>query len=228
MRTVVLLSGGMDSATLLYDVVASQGKDMVLALSANYGQRHRRELESAWRLALKVGVEHVLVDLAGVGKLLSGSALTDPSVPVPEGHYEHESMRATVVPMRNAIFLSVAVGLAWARGADTVMTAVHAGDHAIYPDCRPAFVDAFDAMVEQASAGMADIDVIAPYVRMTKAEIAALGVRLGVPWAETWSCYKGGERHCGRCGTCVERIEALLLARADDPTEYGDQARVSV
>jgi 7-cyano-7-deazaguanine synthase len=216
-KTIVLLSGGMDSAALLYQCVAQDGKDEVAALGVSYGQRHHCELKAAWGIANRIGVRYTIVPLDGLGALLS-SALTTASVSVPEGHYEAENMKSTVVPMRNAIFLSVACGYAWSLGAKRVVTAVHAGDHAIYPDCRPEFVGAFNAMARRAMQGFAEVEVEAPFAYMTKTEIAKTGHKLGVPWELTWSCYKGLERHCGVCGTCVERREAL--ASVGDPTEY--------
>ncbi|MEN6605873.1 MAG: 7-cyano-7-deazaguanine synthase QueC [Bryobacteraceae bacterium] len=217
MKTIVLLSGGMDSATLLYQCIQEDGKDNVLALAMFYGQRHRCELNAAYNIAKRAGVHYTIVPLDGLRVLLS-SALTSDGLVVPEGHYEAESMKSTVVPMRNAIFLSVASGYAWSLGAKRVATAVHAGDHAIYPDCRPAFILAFNMMARQAMQGFADVEIDAPFVHLTKAEIAKVGHELGVPWELTWSCYKGLEKHCGVCGTCVERREALALV--GDPTEY--------
>lgn len=141
---------------------------------------------------------------------------------VPDGHYAEDTMKVTVVPNRNAIMLAVAFGVAAAQAADAVATAVHGGDHFIYPDCRPAFIDAFQAMQNQALDGYARIRLYAPYVNISKAEIVADGARHNTPFAQTWSCYKGGERHCGRCGTCVERREAFDLAGIADPTDYED------
>ena len=217
MKTVVLLSGGMDSATLLYKMVEEHGTENVSALGVSYGQRHKKELEAAWRLANGLAIHYQIVPLDGLQHVLR-SALTSADVPVPEGHYAAESMKATVVPMRNAIFLSVAVGHAWSIGAERVATAIHAGDHQIYPDCRPEFLDAFNAMVKTASDGFVQPLVVAPFVHISKTEIAKIGQTLGVPWALTWSCYKGGETHCGVCGTCVERREAL--AEVGDTTTY--------
>lgn len=217
MKAIVLVSGGMDSATLLYHYVSLYGPENVKALAFNYGQRHRTELKASWWLCQHVNVEHELVSIEGVRHFL-GSALTSPQIEVPEGHYEEESMRATVVPMRNAIFLTVAVGHAWTIGAKVVGTAIHAGDHAIYPDCRPEFLSAFNVMVEKAAEGFTVPQVEAPFVHMSKMDIARMGQDLGVPWERTWSCYKGGYIHCGKCGTCVERREAL--APFGDPTRY--------
>jgi 7-cyano-7-deazaguanine synthase len=166
-------------------------------------------------------VPHRVVDLRDVGAALSGSALTD-DVAVPDGHYAEETMRITVVPNRNAIMLAVAFGMAAAQKAGAVAAAVHGGDHFIYPDCRPGFVAAFQAMQDAALEGYAAVTLWTPYVQGSKADIVRDGARLGVPFAETWSCYKGGARHCGRCGTCVERREAFHLAGAADPTGYDD------
>jgi 7-cyano-7-deazaguanine synthase len=218
--TVVTVSGGLDSVTLAHDLAAA-GEELAL-LSFDYGQRHVREIDFAARCGQRLGAAHHVVDLRSVGGLLSGSALTDPSVDVPDGHYTDDSMKATVVPNRNAILLSIATGLAVASGADTVATAVHAGDHPIYPDCRPAFITAFEHLAQVANEGFVaeGFKVTAPYLNFSKADIVARGAALGVPFDETWSCYRGGELHCGRCGTCVERIEAFELADVDDPTPY--------
>lgn len=217
---LAVISGGMDSATLLYDLLG-QGHG-VQAVSFNYGQRHVRELAFAAELAGRNRVQHSIVDISNIGMLLTGSALTDAAVAVPEGHYTDQSMRATVVPNRNAIMLAIASGVAVARGLNGVATAVHAGDHPIYPDCRPGFIDQFNAMQQHAVQGHAadNFRVFAPYIEWTKDEICSRGAVLGVPFALTWSCYQGDARHCGKCGTCVERKEAFDLAGVEDPTEY--------
>jgi 7-cyano-7-deazaguanine synthase len=225
MTTVVTtLSGGLDSVTLAHALTAD-GHDVV-ALSFDYGQRHAKELEHAALCAQRLGASHHVVDLRSVGALLTGSALTDRAVDVPEGHYTDASMAATVVPNRNAIMLSVAVGVAVARGAAAVATAVHAGDHAIYPDCRPEFIDAIEHEARVANEGFIaeGFRVLAPFLHLAKDEIVRRGAALGVPFDETWSCYLGGELHCGRCGTCVERREAFELAGVHDPTPYAKVA----
>jgi 7-cyano-7-deazaguanine synthase len=219
MDTIVICSGGLDSVTLAHKAAAE--RRLVALLSFDYGQRHVKELESAAACARRLGVGHRVVDLRSVGAALSGSALTD-DVAVPDGHYAEETMRITVVPNRNAIMLAVAFGVAAAQKAGAVAAAVHGGDHFIYPDCRPGFIAAFQAMQDAALEGYADVTLWTPYVNGSKADIVADGARLSVPFAETWSCYKGGARHCGRCGTCVERREAFHLAGVDDPTEYDD------
>ncbi|MBC7133836.1 MAG: 7-cyano-7-deazaguanine synthase QueC [Roseovarius sp.] len=219
MRTLVICSGGLDSVTLAHKAAAE--RELAGLLSFDYGQRHVKELQSAAACARRLGVAHRVVDLRDVGAALTGSALTD-DVAVPDGHYAEETMRLTVVPNRNAIMLAVAFGMAAAQGAGAVAAAVHGGDHFIYPDCRPGFVAAFQAMQDAALEGYAEVTLWTPYVTGSKADIVRDGARLGVPFAETWSCYKGGARHCGRCGTCVERREAFHLAGVDDPTGYDD------
>jgi 7-cyano-7-deazaguanine synthase len=216
--SVVLLSGGMDSATALAREV-KEG-DVRLAVSVDYGQRHVRELDSAVGLARYYGVDHEVLDLTGWGRLLKGSSLTDPDVEVPEGHYAAPSMAATVVPNRNATMLMAAAGVAQAVGAQRVVTAVHAGDHAVYPDCRPEFIQA----ASLASTLGAGVEISAPFVHITKTDIARLGGEIGVPFEITWSCYKGGIFHCGKCGTCYERREAFEEAGLEDPTAYEEDA----
>lgn len=213
MNAVTLLSGGLDSTTLAYKL-AHEGAEL-RAVSFDYGQRHARELDSARTIALLLGIPHTVVRLE---LDLPGSSLTDPDVPVPEGHYADESMRATVVPNRNAMMLSIAFALAIAHRADKVAYAAHAGDHPVYPDCRPAFVTAFQTMQDVASDRRPRLH--APFIYKSKADIVQIGQELGVPWKETWSCYQGQDVHCGRCGTCVERREAFELAGVPDPTEY--------
>ncbi|MFJ1707153.1 7-cyano-7-deazaguanine synthase QueC [Kitasatospora sp. NPDC088346] len=219
-HAVVIASGGLDSTTVAY-WLADRGSRLSL-LSFDYGQRHRKELDFARRIAGHLGAHHEVVDLSGLGRLLSGSALTDPGIRVPDGHYTAESMRSTVVPNRNAIMLDIAVGMAVVLGADAVAFGAHAGDHAIYPDCRSSF---FDLFAETAKAGnqgfLADgFEVLAPFIDLAKADIVEIGRQVQVPFQDTWSCYKGGELHCGTCGTCTERIEAFSLAGVEDPTEY--------
>lgn len=217
--TLVVCSGGLDSVTLAHKLAAEGGP--IRLLSFDYGQRHRKELDFARACARRLGAPHDVVDISAAGALLTGSALTG-GVEVPEGHYAEETMRLTVVPNRNAIMLAIAFGVAAGAGAGAVAAAVHGGDHFIYPDCRPGFVAAFEAMQRQALDGVAEVRLVAPFLHGTKADIVAEGARLGVPFAETWSCYKGGARHCGRCGTCVERREAFERAGVADPTAYED------
>ncbi len=219
MRTIVICSGGLDSVSLAH-IIAARG-ELSLLVSFDYGQRHRKELDFASACAQRLGVPHQVIDMRGIGAALSGSALTD-DIDVPDGHYAEETMRITVVPNRNAIMLSIAYGIAAATGAEAVATAVHGGDHFIYPDCRPAFTQAFDRMQRAALEGYADVALLTPFVHRSKADIVTEGARVGTPFAKTWSCYKGGAHHCGRCGTCVERREAFHLAAIPDPTAYED------
>lgn len=218
-RAIAIVSGGLDSVTLAHDL-KRQGYGLHL-LSFDYGQRHRKELEFAEKCAHRLGGKWDRVDLSGLAGLLR-SALTREYLPIPKGHYTDPTMAMTVVPNRNAIMLSIAWGVAVSEQATLVATGVHTGDHAIYPDCRPEFIKAFDRMACKATEGYApkDLAVWAPYVQMTKADIVRRGAVLGVPFAETWSCYEGGEVHCGACGTCVERREAFALAGVTDPTIY--------
>lgn len=216
MRTVAIFSGGLDSTVLLYDLVAVG--DEVLALSIDYGQRHRVELDHARRIAGRLGVGWRIADLSAISGLLAGSSQTSADMPVPHGHYAEESMKQTVVPNRNMIMLAVAAGWAISRKADRLAYGAHTGDHAIYPDCRPEFV----AAMRQAL-GLADwhkLELYAPFVGISKADIVARGAKLGVDFAATWSCYEGGQLHCGLCGTCHERREAFALSRVPDPTIY--------
>ncbi len=215
-KTVLIYSGGIDSTVLLYDLLNS-GHD-VQALSVNYGQRHSKELDCAKSLCNQLNVKHHVADLTALNPLLSGSSLTSPHVQVPEGHYEDESMKATVVPNRNMILLSIATGWAMSTGASSVSYAAHSGDRAIYPDCREEFADAMNGVME--IAGWDKVSLNRPFSSLTKADIVKLGDELDVPFEQTWSCYKGGQVHCGVCGTCVERREAFQLAGVTDPTIY--------
>jgi 7-cyano-7-deazaguanine synthase len=219
MDTIVICSGGLDSVSLAHKVAAEH--KLRGLLSFDYGQRHVKELDCAAACAERLGVPHRVVDISGVGAALSGSALTD-DVAVPDGHYAEESMKITIVPNRNAIMLAIAFGMAAAEKADAVAAAVHGGDHFIYPDCRPGFIDAFQMMQRHALEGVADVTLYTPFVTISKADIVTEGAKHDTPFAATWSCYKGGARHCGRCGTCVERREAFHLAGIEDPTEYED------
>ncbi len=219
MKTLVICSGGLDSVSLAH-IVAAEG-ELTRLVSFDYGQRHLKELNYAAACAERLSVPHHRIDISGVGAVLTGSALTD-AVAVPDGHYAEESMRITVVPNRNAIMLTIAFGLAASQGDQAVATAVHGGDHFIYPDCRPAFTEAFDAMQRAALDGYAEVGLSTPFVHRTKADIVMEGAKVGTPFVETWSCYKGGDLHCGRCGTCVERREAFDLAGVADPTIYAD------
>ena len=219
MKTLVVCSGGLDSVSLAYKIAAEQ--TLIGLISFNYGQRHSKEVDFAAKAAARLGVPHDIIDITPIGKHLTGSALTD-DVDVPDGHYAEETMKITVVPNRNAIMLTIAFGLAAARQADAVAVAVHGGDHFIYPDCRPGFINAFQTMQNAALEGYASVTLLAPFVEVPKSEIVREGAKYDTPFADTWSCYKGGAKQCGRCGTCVERREAFHLAGINDLTEYED------
>ncbi|MDC0739121.1 7-cyano-7-deazaguanine synthase QueC [Cognatishimia sp. SS12] len=219
MKTIVICSGGLDSVSLAHMV--AEEHELSRIISFDYGQRHRKEVDFARACAARLNVPFDLIDLQSIGAALTGSALTD-DIDVPDGHYAEESMRVTVVPNRNAIMLTVAFGVAAAHGADAVATAVHGGDHFIYPDCRPKFTEAFNTMQQAALDGYADVTLYTPFVHQTKADIVTAGAKHNTPFADTWSCYKGGDEHCGRCGTCVERREAFDIAGVPDPTRYAD------
>ena len=217
MNTVLIYSGGLDSTCLLYQLRAEG--HTIAALGVDYGQRHRRELDSARDICKAVGVPIRIADASSLRPLLAGSALTD-DIAVPRGHYAAESMKQTIVPNRNMILLALAIGWAVSLKYDAVAYAAHAGDHTIYPDCRPAFVDAM-----RKAAALCDwhrVEIMTPFLGKTKADIVRLGAALGVPFAKTWSCYNGEAVHCGSCGTCTERREAFALAGVADPTEYAD------
>lgn len=219
MKTIAVCSGGLDSVVLSHKIASEH--ELLSLLSFDYGQRHKKELEYAARAAGTLGVPHEIIDITAIGAHLSGSALTD-DVDVPDGHYAEETMKITIVPNRNAIMLAIAFGVAAAKKADAVATAVHGGDHFIYPDCRPGFINSFEAMQKQALDGYADISLYTPFVEVPKSEIVVEGAKINAPFADTWSCYKGGNIHCGTCGTCVERREAFHIAGVEDPTEYAD------
>ncbi|MGQ7273019.1 7-cyano-7-deazaguanine synthase QueC [Marinobacter sp. V034] len=214
-KVVVIYSGGMDSFTLLHRARAAGHE--VHALSFDYGQRHVRELDYARRVCSALSIPHKIVDMTQLGSLLSGSALTD-GVDVPEGHYEEESMKATVVPNRNMILLSLATGYAVSVGAQAVWYGAHGGDHAIYPDCRPEFVEKMDAVCRVAN--YEPVRIEAPYMQSDKGEILAEGLAMNLDYSQSWTCYNGREAACGRCGSCVERLEAFASHGLRDPLPY--------
>ena len=220
MKTVLIYSGGLDSTVLLYHLLA-EGKE-VRALSVDYGQRHACELDRAAAICAARQVPFQRADLSGIRPLLAGSSLTSPDIPVAEGHYTEASMKSTVVPNRNMLLLALATSYALSSGAAEVAYAAHHGDHAIYPDCRPEFAEAMATAI-----GLCDWESVRlsrPFVDWSKADIVKRGAELGVPFEQTWSCYKGDTVHCGRCGTCIERREAFDLAGIDDPTLYAEDA----
>lgn len=212
--SVIVLSGGMDSVTMLHEYK----ERIALALTFDYGSNHgAQEIAMARRNCELLGVEIMVIPLHPVFRNVH-SSLLEGAQAIPEGHYAEENMKSTVVPFRNGVMLSVACAIAEDRGLKHVMIANHGGDHSIYPDCRPGFINAMSrAMTEGTYAG---VSVLAPYTDITKADIARHGKALGVDYALTWSCYKGGAKHCGKCGTCVERREAMREAGIQDPTDY--------
>jgi 7-cyano-7-deazaguanine synthase len=215
---VVIYSGGMDSFTLLYYLLEKRYRN-VLPLTFDYGQRHKVEINYAIGVCRDLGLDHMVVDLGRVSELLGGSALTSPDVDVPEGHYEEESMKATVVPNRNMIMLSLAVGYAVSKGTSLVFYGAHSGDHAIYPDCRPLFVEKMNEVTQIAN--YLPVSIKTPFLGMSKGEILTIGMEMGLDYSRTWTCYKGhGVLACGKCGACQERLEAFEQNEATDPLEY--------
>ena len=215
-KGLIVMSGGMDSATLMYQLL-DKG-DGVIAASVNYGQRHKKELTCAKTLCHDARVPWKCIEVPRLREILGGSALTSDEIQVPEGHYAEESMKQTVVPNRNMILMSLAAGYAISQKCDYIAYAAHAGDHAIYPDCRKEFADAMSLALSLCD--WHSINLYRPYVELGKHDIAKIGEGLGVPYGDTWSCYKGGDLHCGKCGTCVERKEAFELSGVPDPTKY--------
>ena len=213
-NSVIIVSGGMDSITLLYD----HKDEIALGISFDYGSNHNaREIPFAKMHCERLGIKHITINLDFMHQYFK-SSLLDGAEAIPEGHYADDNMKSTVVPFRNGIMLSIAIGIAESNNLDQVFIANHGGDHTTYPDCRPEFINAIDAA---ATAGTYNnVKVVAPYTQITKSDIARIGKKLGIDYTETWSCYKGGEVHCGKCGTCVERKEALAEAGIEDKTIY--------
>lgn len=213
---VIIVSGGMDSITMLYD----KKDEIALGISFNYGSNHNNcEIPLAEMHCRRLGIEHITISLEFMHKYFKSSLLEGADA-IPEGNYNEENMKSTVVPFRNGIMLSIAAGMAESRKLKKVFIANHAGDHTIYPDCRPEFIKAMNDATRLGT--WEGIEISAPYTRISKADIARIGRRLGIDYSETWSCYKGGEKQCGKCGTCMERKEALREAGIEDTTEYED------
>ena len=213
-HSVIIYSGGLDSTTLLYEERAR----IALAVTFDYGSNHAaRETDCARHHCQMLGIEHVVIDLKFMAQYFDSSLLSGAEA-VPEGNYDGTNMRSTVVPFRNGIMLSVACGLAESRGLKRVLMANHGGDHEVYPDCRPAFVKAMDAAMQAGT--YEGVALAAPYTDLDKADLVRRGAQLGIDYAHTYSCYRGGKLHCGRCATCRERREAFRLAGVVDPTKY--------
>ena len=212
--SVIVVSGGLDSITLLYEKQA----EIALGISFDYGSNHNsKEIPFAKMHCERLGIKHITINLEFMHQYFKSSLLEGGDA-IPEGNYDEENMKSTVVPFRNGIMLSIAVGLAESHGLKRIFIANHGGDHTIYPDCRPEFIQAID---DAAQAGTYEnVRIEAPYTNITKADIVKRGSALGIHYEDTWSCYKGGDIHCGKCGTCTERKEAFELAGVQDPTEY--------
>jgi 7-cyano-7-deazaguanine synthase len=219
-KAVVIASGGIDSSTLLFKTVTENYE--AYALTFIYGQKHKREIESAKWICERLKVSHKILDLSVLKEILTGSALTDSSIAIPEVPADvsfYDTLKATIVPNRNSIFLSIAIGYAVSTGANRVLFGAHHSDRGIYPDCRPEFVEAFES-AERLATDNPDLTVNAPFAHMDKSDIVKLGSELGVPYQKTWSCYKGDELHCGVCSSCRERKRAFTQSRVSDPTSY--------
>ena len=218
--SLLVLSGGLDSTTMLYEYQ----ERIALAISFHYGSNHNdKELAFAKMHCERLGIPHIIIPLNFIKEYFHSSLLEGADA-IPEGNYDEENMKSTVVPFRNGIMLAIAAGMAENNHLQYIMLANHAGDHTIYPDCRPDFVDAMNKAVNAGTWN--GVQLLTPYTMLTKADIAAHGKALGIDYSETWSCYKGGEHHCGVCGTCRERIEALQLAGIEDHTVYQDRLRL--
>ncbi len=214
-KVVVIYSGGMDSFTVLHNAIRAGHE--VYALSFNYGQRHVKELICAQNVCQELGIHHKIVDISAINQLIGGSSLTD-DIEVPEGHYAADNMKSTVVPNRNMILLSLAVGYAVSLDAQAVYYGAHSGDHFIYPDCRPEFVQKMNDVCQIAN--YEPVDIISPYLQQTKIEILKDGLAMGLDYSKTWTCYNGREKACGKCGSCQERLEAFTLNQVTDPLPY--------
>ncbi|KAA6343274.1 7-cyano-7-deazaguanine synthase [termite gut metagenome] len=211
---LIVVSGGMDSITLLHEYK----EQIKLAVSFDYGSKHNaKEIPFAKLHCGQLGIEHIIISLSFVNDYFKSSLLKG-GEEIPEGHYEAENMKSTVVPFRNGIMLSIAAGIAESHNLKRVFIANHSGDHAIYPDCRSTFIDAMNEAVSYGT--YQNINIVAPYTKINKTAIVRIGGKLGLDYSQTWSCYKGGNRHCGKCGTCVERKEAFKNAGVEDTTEY--------
>ena len=212
--SVIIYSGGLDSTTLLYE----ERERVELAVTFDYGSNHAaREIACARHHCAQLGIEHIVIELGFMSRYFQSSLLSGGDA-IPSGNYDEENMKSTVVPFRNGIMLSIACGLAESRGLKRVLIANHGGDHAIYPDCRPEFIEAMDAAMRAGT--YVNVEIAAPYTNLTKADLVRRGAKLGIDYGQTYSCYRGGEKHCGTCGTCTERREAFQEAGIADPTIY--------
>lgn len=212
--SVIIYSGGLDSTTLLYE----ERERVALAVTFDYGSNHAsREIACARYHCERLCIEHLVIELGFMSRYFQSSLMSGADA-IPDGSYDDENMKSTVVPFRNGIMLSIACGLAESRGLKRVLIANHGGDHAIYPDCRPEFVSAMDGAMQAGT--YEGVQLAAPYTNLTKADLVKRGAQMGIDYSQTYSCYKGGEKHCGTCGTCTERREAFRTAGVPDPTAY--------
>lgn len=214
-QVVVIYSGGMDSFTVLHKALEQGYK--VAALTFNYGQKHLKEVDYAKAVCEQLQLEHKVVDISAINQLLQGSSLTS-EMEIPEGHYEEESMKSTVVPNRNMILLSLAIGYASSISASKVFYGAHSGDHAIYPDCRPEFVKKMNDV--SLIANYEPVEICTPFIADSKIEILRQGLAMGLDYGQTWTCYNGRDLACGKCGACQERLEAFALNKIKDPLSY--------
>jgi 7-cyano-7-deazaguanine synthase len=216
-KVIVVYSGGMDSYTILHKTICDGFE--VKALTFDYGQKHKKEIDYARRVCEGLDIIHKVIDITAVHQLMAGSALTS-GIEVPEGHYTDKNMKSTVVPNRNMILLSLAVGYAVSMNASKVFYGAHAGDHEIYPDCRPEFVKKMNAVC--AVANYEAVEIVTPYLALNKVDILNEGLEMGLDYVDTWTCYNGREKSCGKCGSCVERLEAFASTQVPDPLAYED------
>ena len=214
-QVVVIYSGGMDSFTVLHKAIADGYE--VAAVTFNYGQKHLKEIEYAKNVCETLGIKHKIVDISAINQLIQGSSLTS-DIEIPEGHYEADNMQSTVVPNRNMILLSLAIGYASSMGASKVFYGAHSGDHAIYPDCRPEFVKKMNEV--SLIANYEPIEICTPFIHDDKITILKQGLEMGLDYKQTWTCYNGREQACGKCGACCERLEAFAKNNLSDPLEY--------
>lgn len=214
-KIIVICSGGMDSISMLYRLKKEKYK--IKAISFNYGQRHKKELEMAKKNCEMLEIEHNVIDIRSITKFISNSALTG-NIEVPEGHYEQKNMSLTVVPSRNTIMLAIASGYAINIGYNAIAIGIHSGDHQIYPDCRPEFIKAMNDVFKINN--YKKVKILTPYLNANKTKIIKDGLKNGVNYIFTWTCYKGGKKACGKCGSCRERLEAFKNNKIEDPLQY--------
>ena len=219
MKALVVLSGGLDSTTALYWAKKKYGN--VETITFNYGSKHNEiEISYAKKTCEKIGVKNTVINLDFINKHFKSDLLKSGG-DIPEGYYTAENMKSTVVPFRNGIMLAISAGFAESNDCDVLVLGNHSGDHAIYPDCRAGFISGIATAIYEGTAK--HIETMSPFCEMSKTDIVKLGNELGVDFSLTYSCYKGQEKHCGKCGTCTERKEAFEQAGVKDPTDYKEE-----